>query len=443
MHRATPLSTSFRANTAGGMRSQIDKVDDSKTMQSAAGAGMHSESYKDAEAPQNYGFTSVVADATKDKDGRIESSAESFVQFIGGNRNHAIAGSMDDPRHRLKDLAKDAAKGSTAMYGLREWGQQSLICEKGMFMTGNTQKKMRFQLVENSNDDSQQQQGGSGAPSAQTQADGGGGGAGGGQQGQDSKKPKGQKTLHKQPSTTYIDQTSNAIQTTRGQGNHSVQDDRIINYHQDEKRSNIVTDKHVHMRYEDNFLWVDKDGIWSSKPIQVKKDEHPHDLGHKATSEDSGGGGGGGSQPSPSPTPPSGGGAVSSASAPLNISSGGDMSLATSAPMAVATGTGTAAALMGMVGGHAGPAPAPGSLYLNYAAPLYVDTQGRLTVDVGDVSMGPPGPPGPPGAKGATGNTGPMGATGPQGPAGPQGPPGTGGGGASSTDFLRAVYFYS
>ena len=71
MHRATPLNSSFRAFSGGGTRSAIDTIDDSKLMQEMAGNFMNGESRKGVEAPQNYGFTSVVMPAIKDALGKI------------------------------------------------------------------------------------------------------------------------------------------------------------------------------------------------------------------------------------------------------------------------------------------------------------------------------------------------------------------------------------
>ena len=65
MHRATPLNSSMRGYCGGGARSCVDQVDDSTLMQSMAGNFMANETRKGVEAPQNYGFTSVVFDAEK------------------------------------------------------------------------------------------------------------------------------------------------------------------------------------------------------------------------------------------------------------------------------------------------------------------------------------------------------------------------------------------
>ena len=152
------------------------------------------------EAPQNYGFTSVTADPDEDeKTGMRKDSAEGMVSFMGGNRSFPVMGPTDDRRHRLFNLAKDAAKGAVAMFGLREWGQQFLNTEDGMHMTGNKEKKIRISLVENKNG-KQQQQG------QQQQADAGGGRGGATSGGGTQEKEKGQKTLHKEQTDIAIEQ---------------------------------------------------------------------------------------------------------------------------------------------------------------------------------------------------------------------------------------------
>jgi phage gp45-like len=237
MHRATPLTSSFRAYVAGGSRATVPEVDDTKLMQESLGNFMSNEARKAIEAPQNYGFTSVVADAMKGSGGKIQQSAETFVSFMGGNRSFPVFGNMDDRRHRLINLAKDAAKGATAMFGMKEWGQQILNTVDGIFMTGNTQKKIRFQLVDNQNGKTQQQMRGakelprkfrskSGVEfdietfivdQVEARDGSGGGGSGGGQ----STGATGQKTLHKENSSKYLEMTKDT---------HNFVHDQNINY---------------------------------------------------------------------------------------------------------------------------------------------------------------------------------------------------------------------
>jgi phage gp45-like len=327
MHRNSPYDTSFRGYASGGARTCIDKIDDSTLMQETNdAAGNRGETWPKAEAPQNYGFTSVVADATKSAAGAIQQCAEGFMSFIGGNRNFPVAGMMDDRRHRLKNLAKDAAKGATAMFGLKEWGQQFLNTEDGNFLTGNTQKKNRFALVENQNGQKQQGQSqgqGQGAaaqaqargrkvwkvinpPGAielpdgrvvirsksgvefevekfdaetiEARADGGGGngsggnGSGGnGANAEGGGKPTGQKTLHKEDSTIWIEQNNKDAQCTHGDANSRQRtgSDSTVFYGTD--NSCQSTDGHSHIMGAGVHIWV-AGGCFSDMPIIVKKD---------------------------------------------------------------------------------------------------------------------------------------------------------------------------
>lgn len=278
MHRATPLGSSFRAFSAGGGRSVIPEVDDSKFMQESTNSrGMASEQHPTMEAPQNYGFTSVVADADKSSNpGEITASAEGFISYMGGNRSFPVMGVMDDRRHRLLNLAKDAAKGATAMFGLQKWGQQLLNTEDGWFMTGNNDKKMRLQLVKNKNGQQQEGGGGSGggggASSREARAgDGGGGSSGGGASGgQSGGQQKGQKSLHKEKSETYVDMTKEAVHTVRGSGNVKATDPKTLTYHKDEDKSTRCDAQHVHIRFGGSNIWVDASGCWCSTPIRLR-----------------------------------------------------------------------------------------------------------------------------------------------------------------------------
>lgn len=309
MHRSTGANSAQRAYSAGGSRTIIDEVDDGPLMQTMAGNAMKGESRKDVESPQNYGFTSVVADSKKGKDGQIEQSAEGFMSYMGGNRAFPVCGVMDDRRHRLKGLGQDAAKGATAMYGLKEWGQQYLNTEDGQFITGNKQKKNRMQLVENQNGKKQQttspQQASAQGLSrnaagrlafrtssgvefeieeiatewldVSTLADGGssggGGGDSGGQQPQ-SNKPTGQKTLHKEETDISFEQNGNVTTVQHATSYSAQRGSDSSTYYTDRKKSTQATNDHVHIRLNDMRIFVDDGGCWSEVPILVKKDSH-------------------------------------------------------------------------------------------------------------------------------------------------------------------------
>ena len=177
MHRATPLNSSFRGYTAGGTRSAVDSIDDSKLMQEHSGNFMSGESRQGIEAPQNYGFSSVVMGATKDALGKITDSAEAVISFMGGNRSFPVAGVMDDRRHRLKGLDP----GDSAMFRTATDYLQMHFSKDGGFWTAALDKTVRMALIDKNS--GQQQQGGGGSGSSGASAallDSGGGGAGSG-----------------------------------------------------------------------------------------------------------------------------------------------------------------------------------------------------------------------------------------------------------------------
>jgi hypothetical protein len=189
MHRATPANTSFRSYVAGGARATIPAVDDSKWMQESQGHFMANEARTGIEAPQNYGFTSVCADATKDAMGKITACAESFVQFMGGNRSFPVFGNMDDRRHRLLNLAK----GDVAVFRQALDKLQMHMSADGWFATGPRDKTLRMQMLDE--DSGQQQQ--SAAPAAMATD------ASGGSSGQSSSQQSGQQARYKDAQSSF------------------------------------------------------------------------------------------------------------------------------------------------------------------------------------------------------------------------------------------------
>jgi phage gp45-like len=201
MHRATPRSTSFRAFSAGGTRSVVHEVDDSKEMQEGKGNFMKGETREAVESPQNYGFTSVVMDGDKDKDGNLTDGPETFTSFMGGNRSFPVNGPMDDRRHRLKGLDK----GDVAMFRTKDDNQQFHLTGDGGFWSAPTDKTVRMQLVKKEDKQQGGQQGGGGGASTRDASGGGGQGGQQGQQGQQSQR--GQKAVRKNSSHQYVDVT--------------------------------------------------------------------------------------------------------------------------------------------------------------------------------------------------------------------------------------------
>jgi len=265
MHRATPLNTSFRAYSSGGARTLIDKADDGQLMQEMGGNMMKGETRSEVGSPQNYGFTSVVADATKGENGEITGSAEGFMSFMGGNRSFPVCAIMDDRRHRLHSLEK----GDSAMYRGKDDRQQFHMTGGGNFMSCRDDRVQRIALVPKPQDDQQQQK-----PSPQQQADGGG--SGGGQKQQQQQQATGQKAAldDNKKSQVYMEQTG-SVQTQRHGPAHSAQrPSDSSTYMTDRKKSTQATDEHVHLRINDMRIFVDRMGCWSEIPMLVKKDSY-------------------------------------------------------------------------------------------------------------------------------------------------------------------------
>ena len=236
MHRSTPASTLLRGYTSGGARGVVDQVDDSKFMQEMAGNFMVNETRKGCEAPQNYGFTSVVFDAEKDALGKILAAAEHFTSFIGGSRSFP-ASIMDDRRHRLFKLDK----GDCAMFRGRGDFLQLHLTGDGGFWTAAQNKTLRMQLVQkDSQTNSTQQQQGSGSSGTSTGGasvsthdgtTGGDGGSSGGQS-QQGQQQRGQQSVYKdgQNSPLFVDITKDATRAS-GKEVHLMLDDQKVYVH--------------------------------------------------------------------------------------------------------------------------------------------------------------------------------------------------------------------
>ena len=154
MHRQTPLTAGFVGYSGGGSRTLIHEVDDSTNMQQMKGSMMFGEAREKVESPQNYGFSSVVRPATKDKDGNVQDCAEGFMSYFGGNRTGSFCAVMDDRRYRPMGLKP----GENAQYD--DVGQMTLLRRTGVYLL--------------SNDNPEESQSGGGSSSGQ-QADSGGG----------------------------------------------------------------------------------------------------------------------------------------------------------------------------------------------------------------------------------------------------------------------------
>jgi len=263
MHRMTPLQTSHRSFAGGGKKVLVDEANDGETMQEMKGTAMHGESRQKIEAPQNYGFTSVVAKADKDDKGNITGSAEGIMSAMGGSSSHAVVGVMDDRRHRLKDLKP----GDSGMYRGKDDRQQFHMAEDGNYLSARNDRKTRIALVDPPQQEEKQQQ----------NVRGQGPSSGGGGEQQKSKKPTGQKPAmdDNKKSSIALEQNGKETFSQHGQFYSSVRggSDGSM-YYDNRKKSSQATQMHVHMRFEDNRIWVDEEGHWSEMPIQQKKDKH-------------------------------------------------------------------------------------------------------------------------------------------------------------------------
>ncbi|TYL87448.1 phage baseplate assembly protein domain-containing protein [Bradyrhizobium cytisi] len=242
MHRATPLNTSIRAYTAGGSRSVVDKVDDQKLMQEMGGNFMANETRAEIEAPQNYGFTSVVFDAEKGQDGKVTASAETFIGFMGGNRSFPVSGPMDDRRHRLYKLDK----GDTALFRGRGDKQQFHLTTDGGFWSAPQDKTLRMAMLDQDSEsnDSQQSGGssGSGGAGARTRDSSGGGSSS--SSGQQGGQKRGQESVKKdnQKAKRFVEVTADKTRLA-GKTSHMMLDDDTTYVH-------VNTDKNVYLGAE-------------------------------------------------------------------------------------------------------------------------------------------------------------------------------------------------
>jgi hypothetical protein len=259
MHRATPLNTSFRAYNAGGAKTVVESVDDSKLMQEMKGNAMRNQSHDNVESPQNYGFTSAVMDGDKEN-GKLTQGAETYLSYIGGNPSLPMAGAMDDRRHRLKGLEK----GDSAMYRTKDDRQQFHFTKEGNFMSARSDRKQRIALVPPPQDDQQQQQSGRSATGQS------------GQSAQKSKKPTGQTSAldDNKNSTVYYDQSGTESVNRHSDAYSSQRPGDSTTYIQERKFSTQVTKDHAHLRTEDNRIFTDEIGCWSETPMAVKKDRY-------------------------------------------------------------------------------------------------------------------------------------------------------------------------
>ena len=142
--------------------------------------------------------------------------------------------------------------------------QQFLLSKDGTYLSTRNDKVMRIALVDKEPPPEQQQ--------GQQQMR-----SGGQAQGGKKKKTYGQKSAKddNKKSQVALEQNGKETYSQHGQFYASVRGGSDSSTYYDKRtKSTQATQDHVHVRFEDNRIWVDKDGHWSESPIMQKKDRH-------------------------------------------------------------------------------------------------------------------------------------------------------------------------
>ena len=302
----------------GAMRFTLNKGMDQLMMQELHLDGMNSDGRDKVERVQNYGFSSTPLPRDEQQGGGeqggggqigdavgkiLGEAAEGICMFIGGQRNHPVCIGVDDRRHRPMGLMP----GENAQYD--DIGQMTLLrraftailsLDSKDAKTGKTVERfvsLRHvnkpkQPRPKSSGDKPKSSGDDGGTVDTRVADGGsGGGSGGGAQ---SKTKQTQDFKHEGESVnTEVRSTAKTIEFRSGDkivgvydkgsdtwtinesgGNFKliISPSQVIGQYKDAKKSFRVDKDHTHIRYEDNAIWVNKDGCFSSKAITLAPD---------------------------------------------------------------------------------------------------------------------------------------------------------------------------
>jgi phage gp45-like len=276
--RSTVMDAARRVQTVAS-RATLRKADDKHLWQEVDIDVMASETHTGVERAQAYGFGGVPANQDEDEDdkqqqgkggnggGKDDSaqfgeqpkgdSAEPIVLYLNGSRSHPVVISIDDRRHRLKELEE----GDVAQFRLKDDRQQFLMHKDGTYLSTRQDKVMRIALVPKPQDDSGQKPG-------PVQA----------QQQQKKKKEYGQKSARDDNKKSEVAIEQNGTSTYSRHGEHyatqKTGSDSTIHTEQDKKKSAQSTEKHTHIRFDDHRIYNDKDGNWWTSPCLVKKDPY-------------------------------------------------------------------------------------------------------------------------------------------------------------------------
>jgi phage gp45-like len=223
-------------------------------------------------------------------------AAEAVMLYLNGSRSHPVA-MVDDRRVRPYGMSE----GEGAHYAPDGSEQMVLFKPNGTYVTSldgtsvadSKTKQTRFASLRHVNKkmqthkiDKQQSQSssGDGGVSAQQQAVNGGS-----SQQQEKYKHEGDSVnTEVRVSANKIefytgsnlvgvyDKESNTWTINESGGNFKliINSDKIIGQYQDKTKSFLVDKNHTHIAYQGNSIFVDKDGLWSSGPINIKADPY-------------------------------------------------------------------------------------------------------------------------------------------------------------------------
>lgn len=232
--RLTGRDTAQRT-LVGTVRGILSKVNDKKKMQENDSRLMHSEKRKGSERFQDYGFSSVPREPTKNK------AAEYIGLMMGSSRGHMTVIKVDDRRFRLFGLEN----GESVQYDDQ---QQRFHLQRDRILT-ESHKKLTSQVIQD-------------------------------EQWADERTSRDQSQRQTKP-TTVVEQDGENVFVSRqdGQGGviaklHVNSTEAWVQYGSDDKKSLWADGDHVHIRFDKFRVWIDKDGIWSTVPILVKQDPH-------------------------------------------------------------------------------------------------------------------------------------------------------------------------
>jgi phage gp45-like len=246
--------------------------------------------------PKNTNTQNFPAEEDWNHDQPTGPAAEAVMLYIGGSRSHPIA-MVDDRRVRPYGMSE----GEGAHYAPDGSEQMVLFKDNGTYVVsldgksvknpkGNSTRFASLRHVNKSMQthkiDSQQQQGASSnstAPQVQQRDTA----PSSGQQSQQKYKHEGDSVNTEVRASKnriefyngdklvgWYDKGSNVwtFQEVGGNLKLIIDGGKIIGQYQDSKKSFRVDDKHAHICYMGNSIWVDKDGCWSSGAINLKPD---------------------------------------------------------------------------------------------------------------------------------------------------------------------------